>query len=142
MSTRQPVTHELKCHPEPFQAVLDGSKPFEWRKDDRDYQVGDTLLLREWDPAWRTHLDMSIGYTGRECSRVVTYTIREGFGIPEGYCIMGLAPHQGKKLTDQEIERSLSVDEVMEVVEPLCLGEGTAKAIRSRLEGKVTKTRP
>lgn len=101
MSKRQPITHELKCHPEPFQAVLDWTKRFEWRKADRDYQVGDTLKLREWDPAWRTHLDMSIGYTGRECTRTVTYIIREGFGIPEGYCIMGLsAPHQWKKLTD------------------------------------------
>lgn len=114
MSKRQPITHELKCHPEPFQAVVDGTKPFEWRKDDRDYRVGDTLLLREWEPGLAAVVIdteneygvecVPMGYTGRECSRVVTYIIREGFGIPEGYCIMGLA-HQGKELTDEEIER-------------------------------------
>ena len=82
MEARAPITHELKCWPEPFAAVKDGSKPFEWRRDDRDYQVGDTLVLREWRPAEE--------YTGQQLTRTVTYIIREGFGIPEGYCIMGL----------------------------------------------------
>ena len=94
---REPMTHELKCHPAPFQAVKDGSKPFEWRKDDRDYRVGDTLWLREYDPAPGpftmsvTDERLPCGYTDDECSRLVTYIIREGFGIPPGFCIMGLA---------------------------------------------------
>ena len=33
---------------------------------DRDYQVGDTLLLREYDP-------LSQSYTGRKCRVCVTY---------------------------------------------------------------------
>jgi len=106
---RAPIVHELKCHPGPFKAVRQGIKPFEWRKDDRlspnDFRVGDTLWLREWDP---TPIGTAIsetddanglamtepiyrGYTGEEIHRTVTYIIREGFGIPEGYCIMGLA---------------------------------------------------
>ena len=88
----QPMVHELKCHPGPFQAVKDGSKPFEWRKDDRGYQVGDTLWLREWYPGDTPSVpDSTAGYTGDGLRRTVTYIIREGFGIPEGYCIMGLA---------------------------------------------------
>lgn len=116
MSQRQPKTHELKCHPGPFAALLNGTKPFEWRKDDRDYQVGDTLRLMEWDPGLRPSSPDAkeehgvecelIGYTGHVLYRTVTYIIREGYGIPQGYCIMGLAaPHQGKVLTDEEVER-------------------------------------
>ncbi|ANL35319.1 DUF3850 domain-containing protein [Rhizobium phaseoli] len=43
--------HILKCWPDEFQAIRAGRKPFEYRKNDRDYKVGDTLLLREFDPA-------------------------------------------------------------------------------------------
>jgi hypothetical protein len=90
---REAVTHELKCHPEPFQAVKRGDKLFEFRKDDRDFRVGDTLRLREWIPdgGWINGYKVWGHYTGRECARTITYIIREGFGIPEGYCIMSLS---------------------------------------------------
>lgn len=110
---RAPITHELKCHPGPFQAVKDGTKPFEWRKDDRDYRVGDTLRLMEWDPAYpaphlRSNADDGfpeepIGYTGYVEYRTVTYIIREGFGIPEGYCIMGLGRAMGNTVGGEVI---------------------------------------
>ena len=50
----------------------------------------------EYDPT--CEFDASIyeaptpkGHTGHVEYRTVTYIIREGFGIPEGYCIMGLS---------------------------------------------------
>lgn len=79
------VDHRLKTHPAEFQAVLDGVKPFEFRKDDRGVAVGDWLHLLEWDPK-------SEHYTGRGVRRRVTYRLEGGrFGVPEGYCVFGLA---------------------------------------------------
>jgi hypothetical protein len=42
--------HELKIWPQFFRAVLNGSKTFELRKNDREFQSGDEVVLREWDP--------------------------------------------------------------------------------------------
>lgn len=77
--------HELKTWPEHFSAVNDGSKAFELRQDDRWFEVGDILHLREWSPD-------SGDYTGRQCSRRVTYLLRGGqFGLTEGHVAMSLA---------------------------------------------------
>lgn len=77
------ITHELKILPEYYQPVVDGIKTFEIRKNDRNYQVGDMLILREWDVS---------GYTGREVIKHIQY-IYEGnnmYGLKIGYCILGL----------------------------------------------------
>ena len=43
------MLHELKISPEYYDAVVNGIKPFEIRKNDRNYSVGDALRLREFD---------------------------------------------------------------------------------------------
>lgn len=69
MSTAR--VHELKTWPAYFECVWDGEKTFEVRLDDRGFQKGDQVVLREWD-RHRTCLcpggDHSPGctkYTGR-----------------------------------------------------------------------------
>lgn len=57
---------EKKTWPEYFEKVFSGEKKYDFRLNDFDITVGDTLLLREWDPVAR-------GYTGREIKKVVTY---------------------------------------------------------------------
>lgn len=42
-------THELKSWPKSFQRIKDGSKTFDVRNNDRDFQTGDILVLKEWD---------------------------------------------------------------------------------------------
>lgn len=44
------MRHELKIWPQYFVRVLDGSKTFEVRNNDRDFQTGDLVKLNEWDP--------------------------------------------------------------------------------------------
>lgn len=76
------VQHELKIWPEHFAAVQDGSKPFEIRRNDRGFQVGHVLRLREFDN------ERGI-YTGRECRRLITYIT--AFQQPLGNVVLGLA---------------------------------------------------
>ena len=83
------TTHELKTWPEYFDSILTGAKPFEVRKNDRAFQPGDDLLLREWFATEQGGV-----YTGREVTRSVTYVLRDGmaFGVAEGVVVLGLAP--------------------------------------------------
>jgi len=48
------VKHELKIWPQYYARVSDGSKTFEVRENDRGFQAGDTVILREWDPKKET----------------------------------------------------------------------------------------
>jgi hypothetical protein len=79
-------THDLKTWPRYFGAVMSGAKTFEARKDDRDFEVGDRLMLREWD-AETAH------YTGAALERYVTYILRGTEHVAPGYCILALGIH-------------------------------------------------
>ena len=74
--------HELKILSQYFYAVLIGNKKFELRKDDRNYQVGDTVVLKHWD---------GDAYTGEEITIKIKYILRDcpQYGLMEGYCIFG-----------------------------------------------------
>lgn len=76
-------THRLKTWPEYFIPIVIGGKTFEFRKDDRDFKIGDHLLLREWD--WQKKQ-----YTGREVVALVTYKFTGFEGLAPGYCILGI----------------------------------------------------
>jgi hypothetical protein len=66
-SARGPIEHKVKSWPQFFEAALSGAKTHEVRRfTDRDYRVGDTLRLREYDPATET-------YSGREMVVRITY---------------------------------------------------------------------
>jgi hypothetical protein len=75
--------HVLKCWPGPYAAMLAGEKLFEWRRDDRGYELGDRLAVFEWDPS-------TAKYTGHGSYWIVTYILRGRFAVPDGYCVMGL----------------------------------------------------
>ena len=72
-----------KILPQYFEEVCAENKRFELRKDEDDIQVGDELILEEWNP--------ETGYTGEVALRAVTYILRNApeYGLMEGYCIIG-----------------------------------------------------
>ncbi len=83
------TTHELKAHPEPFAALLSGAKTHEVRFNDRGFEVGDRLLLREYCPG------DDEPYTGRELELLVTYISKGGtWGLPAVICVMSVKPAQ------------------------------------------------
>ena len=80
------MNHELKIWPQYFSRVKDGSKTFEVRENDRGYQPGDTVFLREWDPALETHTEelpigrvdkwtAPRGYTGHSLQFTIGYVL-------------------------------------------------------------------
>ncbi|MBD3264155.1 MAG: DUF3850 domain-containing protein [Candidatus Omnitrophica bacterium] len=78
--------HTLKTWPDIYKDMVRGIKQFDYRKNDRDFQVGDTLRLREYIPERRGGR-----FTGKTLYVKVTYIIKDAppaFGLPKGYCIM------------------------------------------------------
>lgn len=69
------MNHELKIAPQYFQAVIEGRKTFEIRKDDRGFQAGDTVRMHELfhRPFGGGFADMSDEFTGRECTAKIGY---------------------------------------------------------------------
>lgn len=67
------MEHTLKIWPQWYSRVLDGSKTFEIRKNDREFQYGDTVILKEWNPdPINATSKAPIGYTG---SKDLTFKI-------------------------------------------------------------------
>ena len=74
--------HELKTYPHYFKQSIEGKKLFEIRLNDRNFQVGDIVILKEWD---------NIKYSGRELRGVIKYILDDKFiGIAKGYVALSL----------------------------------------------------
>ena len=78
------MVHDLKILPEYYVSILSGEKRFEVRRNDRDFNVGDFLYLREYDKS-------TSSYTGRGILCIVTYILRDDVDfVKVGYCIMSI----------------------------------------------------
>jgi hypothetical protein len=84
-------THELKSWPSLFEAIQSQAKRHELRRnDDRDFEVGDLMLLREFDPDHDA-------YTGRTQLVRITYITSSKFPcalsegvLADGHCILSV----------------------------------------------------
>jgi hypothetical protein len=101
---------ELKKSPSYFEAIWDGRKTFDVRPDDREFQEGDMLILREWIPCEKCQgrgceydpedravcsacagLTTTKGYSGRVISSQVTFVLRGPLmGISNSFCVISL----------------------------------------------------
>ncbi len=82
--------HELKIVEPYFLSVFNGNKNFEIRKDDRQFEIEDILLLKEWH---NNDVDKKFsGFTGRFVFARVSYILRNvpDFGLKDGFCLMGI----------------------------------------------------
>jgi hypothetical protein len=77
--------HPLKTWPNFFVAILNGTKAFELRRNDRGFECGDTLRLQEWNPETGE-------YTGREVLKHVTAILTKHEGLADGFVLMSLVP--------------------------------------------------
>lgn len=88
------MIHELKTLPVFFQAIVDGRKTFEVRRNDRGFEPGDKLFLREWS--------LETGYTGRTAEVCVPYVYHVA-GAAEWLCVMSIqfSPSERARLFPQ-----------------------------------------
>ena len=81
------MEHRLKILPQFFSAVVSGEKTFELRKNDRDFKVGDDLLLCEWTPD---------GFTGNEFRCHINYILEGYDGLSPDYVILSIVPARNR----------------------------------------------
>lgn len=89
-----PREHELKIRQTPLADLLSGLKTGEIRDcSDREFAVGDTVLLRE--------IDDGRDYTGTVARRTITH-VQKHYGLPDHLCVLSYGKpaeqHQGEPI--------------------------------------------
>lgn len=78
------MMHIVKIWPEHFEDVKSRSKRVEIRVDDRNYKVGDKMLLQEYLPD-------DGEYTGKEITVLITHILRDDCrGVERGYVALSI----------------------------------------------------
>ena len=77
-------THKIKCIQPFYDAVLNGLKNFEIRYNDRDYKVGDEVLLMEYNPLTEI-------FTGKDILIRIDYLLSGSVYLKDGYCVFGFS---------------------------------------------------
>lgn len=89
--------HMLKTDPAVFQDVLDGSKTFEIRFNDRGYQIDDLIVLKETKfTGQQMKSGQPLVYTGREIQKRISYVL-SGYGLQEDWVILGIQDIEAAK---------------------------------------------
>ena len=104
MTTRN--IHKLKIWPTYFNAVYNGFKDFEHRINDRNYQIGDVLILQEYNPDTNE-------YTGKELSKRIKYIS----ALDNNYVILGIV-----NICDNPMDELLLLleEETAELLQSIC----------------------
>lgn len=93
-------THTLKTLNPHFAELWEGRKTFEVRLNDRDFKVGDELVLEQWWPSPSMPVGSSLQPGNRYIIAEVLHILEhKDFpqGLKEGYCCMSIKVlHKGK----------------------------------------------
>lgn len=86
------MIHAVKTWPKFYAAKVKGIKPFEVRKNDRPYKVGDYIASNEYDP-------LIDEYTGNAVLERITYILDDPKFCKPGFVVLGtrLCPFDEKK---------------------------------------------
>ncbi|OTP92610.1 hypothetical protein B6D02_11555 [Gilliamella apicola] len=74
------ATHSLKIKSEHYINIINGTKTAEIRYNDRNYQVGDILILNE--------IDENGVFTGNNCAVIVTHILDDNQYLQTGYVML------------------------------------------------------
>ena len=74
------MIHELKILPQYFELITQDKKHFEVRKNDRNFQIGDELTLKEVDGH----------FTGRKVLVDVTYILNDSSYCKDNFIILSI----------------------------------------------------
>ena len=76
--------HILKTHPLFFAQIAEGTKCWELRKNDRNFKIGDTLILREYNPLTKRYTDL---YLVRTITAIFS---DDNFGLQKNFVILSI----------------------------------------------------
>ena len=82
---RKKQMHIIKLHTRYMEAVNQGQKNFEVRYNDRDYQVGDLLVMYEVDNQGCIRNGLAV--------KEITYVLKSFEALKSGWVVLGLAPN-------------------------------------------------
>lgn len=94
------MTHYLKISPYYINEVIEGNKTFEVRKNDRNFQVGDVIILQEYHNS---------KYLERKISAKITYILDRFEGVPSGYVVLGIKILENSSYDEVKIREQIEV---------------------------------
>ena len=101
------MIHELKTLPQYFNAVRSGAKTFEVRKNDRNFQTWDMVILKEFIPS------KGFGegrYSGNEILAFITYILDNEEYLQPGFVVLALSiQNKWHKLATLESIREMDI---------------------------------
>lgn len=82
------MIHEIEIHSKFFAPIANGDMPFVLVHNDKNYCIGDELIIKE-----RINKEHNVlkNYIGHTCRRKITYVLQgKEFGVAYGYIALGL----------------------------------------------------
>lgn len=87
-----PKIHELKSWPQFFRAIKDGSRTHELRRNDRDFNIGDVLILQEFDPDLQHYTGDVLNVEVTSITSFAQPCAVSGAALDPSFCILSVRP--------------------------------------------------
>ena len=98
--------HYLKIWPEHFNNVKNGNKTFEIRKNDRAFQKGDFVRLKEFDPKVKKDIE-GFAIDGEYTGRSLDFKIGDVYPIDAERVVFSLCHYHSRTLRLEEMNEKI-----------------------------------